>query len=327
MILVTVILPVYNVEKYLKKGIESVLSQTYRGLEVILVDDGSTDSSGTICDEYAQIDSRVHVIHKENGGLASARNVGIRGASGQYIAYVDSDDWVEPAFVERLLNVCIENSAEMSICRYRDAYDEEIAKHEEEDFQMVWTGKDAVRHRFLDEDKYRISTSACNKFFKRELIADISFPEGKYYEDIVYGVQAMLNAKKVVYVNKALYNYRCARPGSIMNQGFSLRTISDEMPLMSRRNAILREAGMTDLADLVDRNYCIRAIEIYRELHNWETSAEKEPYRQECVRWFREVYQRCGHRYFHGIDKFKIFLFFTNKRLSVWLGNLKYPEC
>ena len=324
MSLVTVILPVYNVEKYLKKGIESVLSQTYENLEILLVDDGSTDSSGIICDAYAVLDKRVRVIHKENGGLASARNAGVLEAHGQYIAYVDSDDWVEPDFIERLLNACIEKSAEMSICRYRDVYDEKSVSHEEENFQMVWTGKDAVNHRILDEDKYRIGTTAFNKFYKRELVADMCFPEGKYYEDIVYGVQAMLRAKRVVYINKALYNYRCARPGSIMNQGFNFRVITDEMPLMSERNTIIRQAGLTDVADLIDRNYCIRAMEIYRELCNWETAAPKEPYKQECVKWFWKVYQRCDHRYFGMIDMLKVMAFRISKKLFLQISNIKH---
>ena len=163
MILVSVVIPVYNVEKYLNKGIESVLSQSYEELEIILVDDGSTDSSGKMCDVYARQDKRVHIMHKENGGLSSARNAGIREAHGEYIAFVDSDDWVEPDYIERLLKACVENAAEMSICSYRYVDNEELEKQAEDGFQIVWTGKDAVFHRMLDEDTYRIRAYARNK--------------------------------------------------------------------------------------------------------------------------------------------------------------------
>ncbi len=322
--LVSVILPVYNVEKYLRKAVDSVLSQTYENLEIILVDDGSTDSSGALCEDYANRDNRILVVHKPNGGLASARNAGLCMAHGEYIAYIDSDDWVEPDFIESLLRACIEYGAAMSICRYRDAYDEEPIKQTEEDFEAVWTGKEAVAHRVLDEEKYKISTCAWNKFYKKALVADMSFPEGKYYEDIVYGVQAILRAEKVVYINRSLYNYRCNRPESIMNQGFTSRVVTDEMPLMCERNRLIREAGLTEIADLVDRNYCIRAMEIYRELYCWKSNEPKEPYERICVEYLQKVYDRCGHQYFKPIDKLKMHVFNRSKQTFVFLSNLKH---
>ena len=123
MTLVSVIIPVYNVEKYMRRCIDSIINQTYTNLEIILVDDGASDRSGKICDEYAQMDHRIKVLHKENGGLASARNAGIQIATGEYISYVDSDDWVETEFIEVLLKGCQDNNAKMSICRYRECFD------------------------------------------------------------------------------------------------------------------------------------------------------------------------------------------------------------
>ena len=320
--LVSVIVPVYNVERYLKKCVDSILAQTYANLEIILVDDGATDTSGKMCDEYKKADPRIVVVHKENGGLASARNAGLKAAHGEYIAYVDSDDWVEPDFVERLLSTCVGNDADVSICRYEDCYSEEPFSHEEEQFTRVWSGKDAVRHRVLDEAKYCISTSACNKFYKRELIADMCFPEGKYYEDIVYGVQAMLRANRVAYINRSLYHYRCARQGSIMNEGFNPRIITDELPLMSERNQLIREAGLTDIADLVDRNYCIRVIEIARKVSAVPDLQLRIQLDKQCRDWFSVVYKRCGKCNFTMVDKGKVLLYQKTPKLGFCLFNM-----
>lgn len=312
MALVSVIVPVYNVENYMRKCIDSILNQTYKNLEIILVDDGATDESGVICDEYALIDHRIKVLHKENGGLASARNAGVKVATGEYISYVDSDDWIESEFIETLLKCCEDNNAQMSICRYSERFDEMQYEHTEKLYTMVWTGKDAVRHRVMDDSKYCIATSAGNKFYSAELIKEMEFPEGKYYEDIVYGIEAMLKSNKVVYTNMSLYNYRCNRQGSIMNEGFNARIITDELPLMSKRNALIRKYGLTDIADLVDRNYCIRIIEICRQLYNDRKIEIKDDLYKCCKLYFREVYKRCGHSEFKGIDLLKVALFKSN---------------
>lgn len=320
--LVSVIIPVYNVERYLKKCVDSILTQTYVNLEIILVDDGATDTSGKMCDDYQKVDPRVSVVHKKNGGLASARNAGLAVAHGEYIAYVDSDDWVEPDFVECLLSDCLGNGADMSICRFENCFSEEPFAHKEKQFSCVWNGKDAVCHRVLDEAKYCISTSAWNKFYKRELIADMCFPEGKYYEDIVYGVKAMLRADKVAYTNRSLYHYRCARPGSIMNEGFNVRVITDELPLMQERNQLIREAGLTDIADLVDRNYCIRAIEIARKVSAMPDLQLRTQLDTQCRDWFSVVYKRCGKCHFSMVDKVKVLLYQKAPKLGFCLFNM-----
>ncbi len=309
MYLVSVIIPIYNVGSYLRKCLSTILSQTYTELEIILVDDGSLDYCGQFSDEFALIkDSRIKVIHKPNGGLADARNIGFALASGKYIAYVDSDDWVESDYIECLLRCCLENDAQMSVCRYENRFDESEYLHTEEQYTCVWTGTDAVRHRVLDDSKHCVSTSAWNKFYKKELITNIVFPKGRYYEDIVYTTQAMLNSNLVVYTNRVLYHYRKVRDGSIMNQGFNPRIITDELPLMSERNRLIREVGLDDIADLVDRNYCIRAVEIYRELYNDKNIANKKWLQESCVEAINDVYNRCSKQYFSTVDRLKVFL-------------------
>ena len=119
---ISIIIPVYNVEAYLDRCIQSVIHQTYQNLEIILVDDGSTDHSPQMCDAYAQIDERIKVVHKSNGGLSDARNAGLMVATGTYIGYVDSDDWIELEMYERMYAACIEHQAELAVCRYRNEY-------------------------------------------------------------------------------------------------------------------------------------------------------------------------------------------------------------
>lgn len=321
MTLVSVIIPVYNVEKYMRRCIDSIINQTYTNLEIILVDDGASDRSGKICDEYAQMDHRIKVLHKENGGLASARNAGIQIATGEYISYVDSDDWVETEFIEVLLKGCQDNNAKMSICRYRECFDESESKFVEKSNTIIWTGKSAVRHRIEDESTYGISTSAWNKLYSAKLIEEMRFPEGKYYEDSVYAMEAMLKSDKVAYTNSVLYNYRCNRKGSIMNEGFNARIITDELPLMAERNALIRKYGLGDIADLVDRNYCIRVIEVCRQLYNDRNIENKDDLYTCCKLYFREVYKRCGHSEFKGIDLLKAALFKSNIKVCCWSMN------
>lgn len=322
MTLVSVIVPVYNVEKYMRKCIDSIINQTYTNLEIILVDDGALDRSGEICDEYAQIDPRIKVLHKKNGGLASARNAGIKIATGEYISYIDSDDWVETEFIEILLRGCQDNNAQMSVCRYRECFDESELKSVEKINTLVWKGKEAVRHRIEDESIYGISTSAWNKLYSTKLIEGMEFPEGKYYEDIVYAIEAMLKSDKVAYTNATLYNYRCNRKGSIMNEGFNARIVTDELPLMLQRNEIIRKYGLENIADLVDRNFCIRVIEVFRQLYNETHIANKEILFNECRKYFEEAYRRCDHSYFNGLDRFKVALFHMNNWLCCNILNL-----
>lgn len=324
--MISVIVPVFNVEKYINQCIDSILNQTYHDIEIILVDDGSTDSSGKICDEYQKKDNRIIVIHKSNGGLSSARNAGVEIATGEYISFIDSDDWVENDFLESLYNCCIMYQAEIAVCRIQKRVEENQETQEYENFTECWSGRLAVENRVLKEKIYCIQTSVWNKLYSREIIKDMSFPEGKYYEDIVYSTQAMLNSERVAYTNDALYNYRQDRPGSIMNEGFNTRAITDELPLMYERNLLIRQAGLVDVADLVDRNYCIRVIEIARQLFNSKRISDKKLYYKKCKLYFKLVYKRCSHKYFSAVDFAKVKAFQVNIYFSCIIANMIHRD-
>lgn len=214
--LISVIVPVYNVEKYLKRCVNSLLSQSFNNLEIILVDDGSTDSSPKICDEYSFMDSRVHVIHKANGGLSSARNAGLDLAMGNYIGFIDSDDWIDSEMYEVLYRNIIKYNADVSDI---DSIitSEEIEYHNTAETIKVLEGREILVDYFL-ADKY----SCCRKLYKRKIIGNIRFPVGKINEDIATNYQFLQAANREVKSSLKMYYY-FTNPNSITGKVFRKR--------------------------------------------------------------------------------------------------------
>lgn len=212
--LISVIVPVYNVEQYLGKCLRSIMDQTYKNIEIILVDDGSTDSSGFICEKAAIEDKRCLVFHKKNGGLSSARNFGIKYAKGRYLSFVDSDDYLMPTMIEKMHCEMIKHSVEIVACNYLFYFDESDKKR----VHPVWTdnsvelSSNMAKKLLLFENTYRCY--AWNKMYSKYLFDDIEFPEGKLYEDIITSYKLISKIDKMYFVNEALYVYR-QRVGSI----------------------------------------------------------------------------------------------------------------
>ena len=199
--LVSVIIPVYNVEKYLKKCVDSVLNKTYRNLDIILVDDGSTDLSGKMCDELGIDDKRVTVIHKQNGGLSDARNAGLNVARGGYYAFVDSDDYISSDMIEIMVNSARENSCEIAICN--------MVRFSESGESALFYHPVAQKQILLGENRFKTlkQPSVCNKLFKASLFQNIRFPKGKYYEDTFVYHELLYRAKCVVLTGSNSYWY------------------------------------------------------------------------------------------------------------------------
>lgn len=202
---ISVIVPVYNVEKYLKKCVNSILEQTYQNIEVILVDDGSTDKSGLLCDEMRETDNRIRVIHKENGGLSSARNAGIEKAEGDYLGFIDSDDYIERDMFETLIKAIKRTEKDIACCgRIVDIFGEysnvEFALNHETEYSTV----EAIREVLLLE---KIDVSACDKLYKRELFNQMTYPEGKISEDAAVIFDILEKSNGVVHVGKPFYHY------------------------------------------------------------------------------------------------------------------------
>lgn len=235
--LISVIIPAYNIAPYLERGVVSVLNQTYRNLEVILVDDGSTDKSGQICDRLAEKDDRVIVIHKKNGGLADARNVGMEAAKGSFIGFVDGDDWIDTDMYERMLGAALAQQADMAVCRYRRIYGKQV-EDASVDRVVVFEGQEALQYYVEEREEYDIQNAAWNKLYRRELLDKLRFPVGKWYEDIVFSAKALSGAARCVYLDSACYNYIIDREGSIMNVKINSRTFTDQIPAYWERSKI-----------------------------------------------------------------------------------------
>ena len=185
--MISVIIPVYNVERYLRRCLNSVINQTYKDLEIILIDDGSIDSSGKICDEYSNIDERIVVIHKKNHGLSSARNKGLDVAKGKYIGFVDSDDFIHPQMYELLYKAITEKKLDMVSCKTRDTDSENVKMEQYNDIEelqkMEIVSKKDIFDNFSNKYYERIWMTAMHKLYKRKIFDDIRFMEGKIYED------------------------------------------------------------------------------------------------------------------------------------------------
>ena len=216
---ITVIVPVYNVENYLNKCLDSLINQTYKNLEIIVINDGSTDNSGEICQEYAQKDNRIIYVEQENGGLSDARNAGLERMTGSYVTFVDSDDWVEPNYVEVLNNKLIGYQADIAIGNYY-SYNEDEAMYyfhvnSESYYEKLYDNISIFENLYDAKQMKSFSLiSACGKLYKAELFDYIRFDKGKLGEDGYINQKLYLLVQKVIYINQGLYAYR-QRSGSI----------------------------------------------------------------------------------------------------------------
>lgn len=202
---ITIIVPVYNVEKYIEKCIDSILAQSFVNFELILIDDGSTDSSNKICDEYLKKDSRVIVVHKENGGLSSARNVGLAMAKGEYIAFVDSDDYIEKDMYKILIENIEKTNSDISICSIYLQYDNKtIIQGKSDNSLEILTREQALFETCIGK---KFKEFAVNKLYKRELFKTIRFPEGRIFEDAYVFYKLVDKSNRISLINTPLYYY------------------------------------------------------------------------------------------------------------------------
>ena len=220
--LISIIVPVYNVTKYLRTCLDSIRKQTYTNIEVILVDDGSTDGSQKTCDEYTHIDERFICIHKKNGGLSDARNEGIKLASGKYGMLVDSDDYIHRDSVRLLYQNLISTDADMAIGNYRRVkFDEKVELEGNPDNKITeYSTMDALKelceleYNYFTANHIQQFTSAWNKLYKMDILKKVPFPKGKVFEDVATAHSFLNSCKKIVYTDAILYFY-LIREGSI----------------------------------------------------------------------------------------------------------------
>ena len=203
---VSIVVPVYNVEQYLDRCMMSLTTQTYSNIEIVLVDDGSTDSSGEKCDDWKRKDKRIKVIHKENGGLGSARNRGIAESTGDYIGFVDSDDWVSISMFERLLDLCVKYKADISCCGIKYVSSDKIQEKSTEEHIKVYTQEEYASKYFKITNNETVHY-AVNKLYKTDIGKKIKYPEGLIDEDVEGFIYALINSQRIVSTNQIMYYY------------------------------------------------------------------------------------------------------------------------
>jgi glycosyltransferase involved in cell wall biosynthesis len=224
---ISVIVPIFKVERYLAKCIESLLNQTYNNLEIILVNDGSPDRCGEICDHFAARDNRIKVIHKQNGGLSDARNIGVKNAKGEYISFIDSDDYIHPEYYEFLVYLLKKYDADISQCDYDLVYEDSLIlrDHRKDDYkEMVYEGSLDILNN-LYNDNYGKTVMVWNKLYRRELFKGVTFPVGKIHEDELTTYKILFGANRLVISDRIMYYY-LQRTTSIMGKGFNVDSLT-----------------------------------------------------------------------------------------------------
>ena len=215
---VSIIVPVYNVEAYLEQCVESIKNQTYKNLEIILIDDGSKDTSGEIADRLCTTDNRIKVIHQQNKGMSSARNYGLDICKGDYICFIDSDDYIRDNFVEELLQACIINSVDMAMCFSFSIKDnKEILSNIKKETEILSSKEMCLRYM---DPQYEV---VWNKIFKRNILNDIRFPLGRIHEDAAVAYKMIWKATKVALIHEELYGYRVNYSGIMRSKYTSKR--------------------------------------------------------------------------------------------------------
>ena len=252
--LLSVIIPVYNVEQYLERGVLSVVYQTYRNLEILLIDDGSKDNSGEICDQLARSYNRIRVLHKENGGLSDARNAGLSLAKGEYITFLDSDDYIHPETYSILISQMEENEADITECRTVKVYSTFPPMLKIEAAQIIRMNREEA---MLSSYDWKYFTAVVwNKIYKREIVEDKRFPVGRYHEDEFFIHEVLYASSKLVHVAVDLHYYQ-QRPNSIMASEYNekhidaIEAFQNRLDFFKEKNADIYEKGCIKIVDFI----------------------------------------------------------------------------
>ncbi len=257
---ISVIIPIYNIKDYIDRCLNSVINQSYTNLEIIAVDDGSTDESGDITEEFARRDSRIKVIHRENGGLSEARNAGINVATGEYIFFVDGDDWIDRHTLETLARIAAVHDADVVACGIRKVWEDGTEEVWTSEAPGIWDGKESIVQmmRYVN-----VCSVAWNKLYRADLWKGLSFPEGCLHEDEFTTYKVLYKCKKVVYLPDAFYNY-FQRDTGIMGEDVAMRG-DDQLGALRERMSFFKDRGEKKLYDTSLLQYLEYLKYLYRE--------------------------------------------------------------
>lgn len=307
--LVSIIVPVYNVEQYLDRCISSLVGQTYADLEILLVDDGSTDGSGTLCDRWQSRDPRIRAFHKENGGLSDARNHGLERAHGEYICFVDSDDWCDLRFVEMLLRQLLSTGSDLAECGYLctdgSIPDTPLTPPE----CRVYEGRECFL-RFLSEDFF---VSVCNKLYRRSLLESLPFRKGVYHEDEFWTYRVFSRVQKACRLECTGYYYY-QRPGSIVHTAPSVKRLTDAFDAAKERIGFV-EHHYPEYAAVGYSKMMYTCMYLYSQAgcYNTEQYAALQDELYACFRCIFKKYLKLG-QYRKELWRFCRFRLFPNHR-------------
>lgn len=295
---VSIIVPVYNVEKYLPRCLDSLISQTYTNLEIILVDDGSMDKCPNICDNYAKSDNRIMVIHKKNGGLSDARNTGFLKSCGEYVCFVDSDDFVASNYVEHLLDICLDYNCDIAICEFYTTSENKVSIVQEKTRCQIYSGIDIISKLYSDE--YLNTVVAWNKMYKREIIMGIKYPKNLLYEDEATTCQLLFRANKVGLSNQKLYFY-FIRKNSITNSIFNEKKLTDKLIALKKRMNFLKSKELMNYYSLDNLRYLKQISINFFEAKN---IPDRSNYRKKMIKLFRKEYYKADKSCWNFKNKF-----------------------
>ncbi len=317
--LISVIVPVYKVEQYLNQCISSIVNQTYPNLEIILVDDGSPDNCPAMCDAWAEKDQRIRVIHKPNGGLSDARNAGMAAATGELMAFVDSDDWVDLRYIEYLYDAMKQTNSDISACDLREVYDGQItsALYIRQAEVKTATPEEAIND-ILHNRRFR--AVAWNKLYTREILKNEHFETARLHEDEFFSYRLYDKAERLAYIALPLYNYR-KRSGSIMTS-FSVRHLDLLDAYLERITLLESKYPRLLLRDKL--NFCVACMNLYVDVSSADSSQRTDAQKRikECrqkIRFTRGELRKCT-------CKERLYIVMSNRKIigiACWLRKQK----
>lgn len=316
MSLISIIVPIYNAEKTLNRCIDSILAQTYYNLEIILIDDGSNDNSYKICEEYLDIDTRIKVKHKKNGGVASARNEGLNIAKGEWIAFVDSDDYIEKDMYEKLYNNAIKNYAEISTCilKYKTIDDRIINPFKGElTVDKVIDSVELMRKIYDSDYLNSLCVCMCTKIYKRYIFDNIRFSDG-IYEDDEISTKILINNYKIAIINETLYIY-VQNLNSITNSEFSLKNLNF-LNILRKRIELFNSEFYKELRYKTFELYFNILIEYYIKSKNKNLEIYLD---KELSFAKKNIKNVIFNRYIYLKSKIRIIIFLLNKNIYIKL--------
>jgi len=315
--LISIIIPIYNSEKYLPKCIESLRTQSYRNIEIILVNDGSTDGCAEICDEYQKKDDRIKVYHKKNEGVAAARNDGLDLAKGKYITFVDSDDFVSVDYCEKLLITLQRNEAQIAICRIHDFKEnDEIIMKDTEYMEDKFNSEETISNLIIVERYYNCMGG---KLFLRDLFDNVRFPVGRVYEDAATMYKLYKDSNFIVVLNQEYYFYLRQREGSITTSVYGEKNQKDDYLLISEKYKYLKE-NFPQIKELVVAGYIRDIMNVVQssylsEIENLLDTEVLRTLEKDLIKLIQEVDKNILEKVLNVYKTTCLYLYLQNKKM------------